>query len=117
MSVTIHVPQPFSKTRYLGSLEHPGRPSRSIAGGWIADFVALNRAIMLCPFCVHKFNPRQNRYEVWRRDLYSIAKCDDCKQQSRQIRTFIPESLHFQVGDTERKPRGRWAYFTIRSRR
>lgn len=118
MSVTIYVPQPYSTLRHLASYEHPGRPSRSVAGSWIDDFVALKRAIMLCPFCVNKFNPRKAHYEVWRRDVYAVAKCDDCKQHSRQIRTFIHESTHYQVGDTPRTKsrRGRWAFLKIRSR-
>ena len=114
MSVTILVPKPVTKQRLMESYEHPGRPSRSTAGGWIADFVALKRVIMLCPFCVHKFNPRANAYEVWRRDLYSVAKCDDCKQTSRQIRTFIHQSQHHETGEWMRHmpSRGRWSIFS-----
>jgi hypothetical protein len=118
MSITIHVPQPYTHKRYLDSMEHPGRPSKSVAGGWIADFVALKRAIMLCPFCVHKFNPGANHYEVWRNDIYSVAKCDDCKQHSRQIRTFIHQSNHLSAGEWMRhKPvKGRWAFLRRSSR-
>ena len=113
MSVTVLVRKPDTAQRRLESMEHPGRPSGSVAGGWIADFVALKRVIMLCPFCVGKFNPRANKYEVWRNDLYSVAKCDDCKQMSRQIRTFIHQSQHHETGEWMRhKPtRGRWSIF------
>ena len=111
MAITIHVPQPYSQKRYMASLEHPGRPSGGTAGSWVADFVALNRAIMLCPFCVNKFNPRANKYEVWRNEIYSIAKCDDCRQTSRQIRTFIPIAQHYNLGEWMQRPkRGRWAH-------
>ena len=119
MSITIHVPQPVTHRRLLASYEHPGRPSGSVAGGWIADFVALKRCIMLCPFCVGKFNPRKYNYEVWRNDLYSVARCDDCKQHSRQIRSFIHESNHYDTGEwmSHSPRRGRWATFFTRSGR
>ena len=117
MAITIHIPKPFTRARYLDSMEHPGRPSRSIAGSWISDFVALGKAIMLCPFCVHKFHPRSHQYEVWRNEWYSIAKCDDCKQLSRQIRTFIPQRYHAELGDfTQRPKRGRWMDWKLISR-
>ena len=111
MGVTILVPHPVTPRRLLASYEHPGRPSGSVAGGWIDDFVALKRCIMLCPFCVHKFNPRAAHYEVWRTDLYSVARCDDCKHLSRQIRTFIHQSQHAETGEfmRHRPTRGRWA--------
>ena len=111
MAVTIHVPKPVTQQRLLDSYEHPGRPSRSVAGSWIADFVALKRCIMLCPFCVNKFNPRKHQYEVWRNEWYAIARCDDCKQMSRQIRSFIHESQHYETGEwMSHSPKsGRWA--------
>jgi len=109
MPLTIHIPTPDTPQKHLKSLEVWGRPSGRAAGGWIADFVGLGRCVMLCPADVHKFNPRKHHYEVWRRDLYSVARCDDCNQISHKIRTFIPQALHDVSGDFTRPRRGRWA--------
>lgn len=110
MAIEIHVPQPVTRQRILKSMEAPGRHAKRVAGGWIADFVALKRAIMLCPFCTPKFNPRANHYEHWRRDIWSTARCDGCNQFSTHIKTFIHQSQHHDVGAWDRpRRRGRWA--------
>jgi hypothetical protein len=75
----------------------------------MSDLAALRQAITLCPFCVSKFNPKAHQYEVWRRDVYVVAKCDGCKQQSRSVRMFIHESQHYDVGEWQHPRRGRWA--------
>ena len=113
MSLTIHVPKPDTPLRRVQASEAPGRPWNRLAGGWIDDQVELKKFVMLCPFCVHKFNPRKNHYEVWRREVQGIGKCDDCKQISPYLKGFIHQSSHdlggdFMVGGPKRR-RGRWA--------
>lgn len=111
MPLEIHVPKPETKARVLASLEAQ-RPWNRPAGGWLDDFVALRKAIMLCPFCAPKFNPRARNYEVWRRELLVMARCDGCNQVSHQIRTFIHESTHDSVGEIQKpRRRGRWARY------
>lgn len=109
MSVTVLVPKPVTTARVLKSLEAPGRRVGSLAGTWNADRVALRKAIILCDFCAHKFNPRRVNYERWR-PCTSIAKCDDCRRMSPHAVVFIHESLHELSGDFTRRPtRGRWS--------
>ena len=115
MGVTIAVPKndklgsgygPYAET-FVGA--DPNRPSGMTAGSWVGDFVALRKMVTLCPHCIHKFNPRKVNYEVWRRDLYSVGKCDDCNQWTQYLRAFIHESLHADVGEWQSPRRGRWA--------
>lgn len=106
MTLTIHVPKPDTPQRRLASYESSGRPMGRVAGGWIADLTGLKQTVMLCPYCVNKFHPRQHCYEVWRDEWLVIARCDGCKQHSRNSKVFIHQSLHDEIGD-DRK-RGRW---------
>ena len=100
----------FSPREILKSTEDSGRPWDRVAGGWISDLVALQKFIMLCPFCLPKFNPKRHGYEVWRLNISSIGKCDGCKNISTYLQGFIPEAYHPILGDQERKPRrGRWS--------
>ena len=107
--VTIHVPTPDTPRKILKSLEAGGKPVGRLAGGWVDDFAALRKAIMLCEFCSPRFNAKQNKYAVWRRDIYAIAKCDGCNQTSRHIKTYIHESTVPDVGEEPRRRRGRWS--------
>lgn len=108
MSLTIHVPTPDTPAKVRKAAIAPGRPSNRVAGGWIDDHVALKKMISLCPFCVPKFNPRGNHYELWR-SVYTVAKCDDCNQHDLRCKSFIHQSTHDAVGDWSRSRRGRWA--------
>lgn len=109
MPVTLYVPRQYTKRQSLSSLEAPGRPVGQVAGSWVADRTALRQTVILCPFCVSKFNPRAHQYEPWRRFLYAVARCDDCRQISPRTRMFIHESLHAAVGEeSPRRRRGRW---------
>ena len=105
--LTVLIPKPDTPLRRLAAGEDPGRRSRSIAGSYISDLAATRKMILLCPFCVHKFNPRRVQYEPWRYEQYVIAKCDDCRQMSRHIRAFIHSSTHDVVGDPEWRQRRR----------
>ena len=111
MSVTILNPQPDTAHRRLQSVEAASRPGHRVAGGWIDDIVALRQAVFLCEFCNPKFNPKSRNYELWRRDVWSHARCDGCGQMSLHARVFIHEATHETVGEWERRPvrRGRWA--------
>lgn len=100
--------QGFSAKERLKADEDPGRPSGRIAGGWVSDLAALQKFIMLCPFCISKFNPRRAGYEVWRQHIYCVGKCDGCKQMSTYTKGFIHEVYHQTVGDWERPRKGRW---------
>ena len=89
--------------------EDPGRPWNRPAGGWISDLAGAKKFIMLCPFCLPKFNPRKNGYESWRRHIYSVGKCDGCKNLDTRLMGFINEEFHSTVGEWEKPHKGRWA--------
>jgi hypothetical protein len=108
------VGQGFSRRERLMADEHPGRPSGGTAGSWISDFVSLQKMISLCPLCLHKFNPRQNGYEVWRREVQLVGKCDDCKQMTPYLKGFIHQSLHDIIGEPNRPTKGRWRLKPVR---
>lgn len=100
----------FSKREMLKASEAAGRPSGQTAGTWVSDLVSCQKLIALCPFCVSKFNPRANNYATWRKDIYSIGKCDGCNQVSTYLKAYIHESTVPEVGEWERKPtKGRWS--------
>jgi hypothetical protein len=99
----------FSPLDQYFSGSDPNRPSGMLAGTWVDDFVALRKMIMLCPHCLHKFNPKRHHYEIWRRDLYSFGKCDDCNQHTPYLKSFIHESTHTHVGEWHAPKKGRWA--------
>lgn len=111
MSLTIHVPRPDTPQRRAAAftLHGHGRPSGRTAGGWIADRIGLRQCVVLCDFCVHKFNPRRVGYELYRRTTMN-AFCDDCGQHSLRAAAYIHQSFHDAVGDERRMPgKGRWA--------
>ncbi len=100
--------QGFSRQELLQAAEAPGRPIYRLAGGWIADMVALKKFIMLCEFCQPKFNPRKHGYEVYREETHSVGQCDGCNQMSTHLRGYISQSLHSTLGEERVKHRGRW---------
>jgi hypothetical protein len=91
----------------------PSGPRGRLAGTHIDDQVALTKMIVLCEFCNPKFNPRKNRYEVWRKETWVRGACDGCSNYTLHGRGFIHQSFHEQVGEWENRPmsarRGRWA--------
>lgn len=112
VSLTVLVPKPDTAQRRAASytIHGHGRPSGRTAGGWIADLVGLQQCITLCPFCVHKFNPRRIGYEPLRVAQTFNAFCADCGKHSTQAAAFIHQSFHDAVGGERRiHGKGRWA--------
>ena len=108
MTVTIHVPKPDTPQRRLEASEYNGRPIGGTAGSHLSDLAALGKLTSLCPLCVGKWHPRAQGYELWR-SVFTAARCDACRAQDIRCKSFIPESLHAEVGDTRPRYRGRWA--------
>ncbi len=72
-----------------------GAPRGRTGGGWLADLAALESAIILCDFCVRKWNPAAYDYEardVWPGQRYVVGPCDGCGQFNYQGR------LHLKIG-------------------
>lgn len=102
MSLQILVPTPETPARRLAASEAPGRPARRVPGGWVADHTALGKAITLCPWHVHKFDPRHSHYELWRREMFVRAICSDCNVFDLHCTMFTPQALHDEVGEWSR---------------
>lgn len=90
----------------------PVGPKGRTAGTHINDYIELDKMILLCEFCNPKFNPKKNRYEVWRHDTWCRGLCDGCGSMTLHGRGFITQRFHDLVGDWENRPmsqrRGRW---------
>ena len=111
MSLTIHVPHPDTAKRRASAatIHGHGRPSGRSPGGWIADKIGLRQCVVLCDFCVSKFNPARVGYELYRRTTIN-AFCDDCGHHSVRAAAYIHQAFHDAVGDERRIPgKGRWA--------
>ena len=83
-----------SREKQFRSAKAPGRPNRRLAGGWVADLAALGKAIVLCDFCVRKFNAKACGYKARRVVPYSkyvIGDCDGCKRPNQQATMFLKE--------------------------
>ena len=64
-----------------------GAPRGRTGGGWLADLAALEKAIVLCDFCVRKWNPRAYDYKrrnVYPGQRYVVGPCDGCGQFAYQ---------------------------------
>lgn len=115
MAVGLYVPTRYATRRdeklaLAKSKQAPHYRSGRLAGGWISDLVALNRSILLCPFHVNKFTPKQYGYEAWRMHTpFVFGTCDDCKQAHPRCKMWIPEQVHDLCGDPFQKRKGRWA--------
>ena len=91
----------------------PIGPRGKTAGTHVDDHVQQGALVQFCEFCVNKFNPKKNRYEVWRRETYIYGLCDGCGQYTMHGVAFIHQSTHGLVGEWENRPlstrKGRWA--------
>ena len=74
--------------------EWRGRRFGSVAGGYIADLVAGQKAICLCSMCQPRFGERANRYRRAARPPFNrgvIADCDACRSPQEQCVMYLPE--------------------------
>ena len=102
------VKREWSKAAVLESQAAPVGPKRKLAGTHIDDLVALNKLILMCEYCTHKFSPKAHGYGLW---SLSRGLCDGCGGHTLHGRAFIPDTLHAQSGIYRSTPprRGRWA--------
>lgn len=73
-----------------------GRRIGKPAGSYIADLVALKKAIVLCGLCVHKFDAKRNHY-FHEKSMRVQGNCDGCRRFSPQANLCVHES---SLGDT-----------------
>lgn len=124
MAVTILAPKQRTPVQLrqakVASWEYVRKAANLGPASWLSDKIALHRAIALCPFHVHKFEPKKYRYELYRKHMqYAIARCDYCMLTHPRCKLWIPELYHAEVGDwtvdhpiwgnSRLRKRGRWA--------
>src|SRR2546426_9218565 len=78
----------------------PGKPTRRIAGGWIADLAALKQVIILCSFCTHKFNPGRVGYRREKEFPVAVGKCDGCGTHDLRCSWYVYEETYNLVRST-----------------
>ncbi len=73
--------------------EDRGMNSGRLRGGYVADLVALNKAVVLCTDnvsrCWKKFNAKANKYVLSRTVPMVRGKCDGCGQYSNLARMYL----------------------------
>lgn len=103
----------FSRVEKLQAAEHPGRqvnPQRGYqsASTWVTSLVSLRKPVILCGFCVHKFDPKYSNYRRFfcldsnaQNGYITNGRCDDCKEDTRrtpgQGTMYIPEETYPQI--------------------
>lgn len=108
MSVTLLVPKPDTPQRRLQASEYHPKTHGRLPGGRLADQVALNQMVQVCPGCRHLFDARAARYERWRRETYIMGLCDACQRFDAHCTGFITQRDHDLVGEWSRPRKGRW---------
>ena len=87
----------------MALVEYQGRKVGSVAGSHIADLVALEKAIVLCFSCAHKFGDEKKRgYYKDKRFGVCSGKCDDCRQFYPRAFLYIPDRLCADPGNRTR---------------
>ena len=73
--------------------EDRGMNSGRLRGGYVADLVALHKAVTLCTDsvspCWKKFNAKANGYVISSRIPMVRGKCDGCGQYSNLARMYL----------------------------
>ena len=80
------------------------RKSGRLAGGWVLDMVALQKAINLCFKCTNRFDPKPHHYAratgFERIHGFVIGECDGCELEASRTTLFLPEQ---NIGTTWRQ--------------
>lgn len=67
--------------RLRGAERPGGAPHGRLAGGWISDLAALQKAIVLCHSCARKWQPERYGYRAKRLlqwEQFVLGDCDGC---------------------------------------
>lgn len=91
--VAIHKYSKPTRLQRAGFAQDPGMPSGRLRGGYVADLVALDKAVTLCTDhaqpCWKKFNAKANNYVISRTIPMVRGKCDGCGQYSNLARMYL----------------------------
>ena len=79
----------------LKALEHRGRLTGRVAGGYIAGDLSENqKTILLCPMCKHGFDwKKHSYYNVFHYDhIYARGQCDVCRAMTMKASLYLHEA-------------------------
>jgi hypothetical protein len=94
----------LEQRRKANRTEHPGRDYAKPHGTWITDMGELQKSILLCRGCAHKFDPK--KYNYYRtREFRVLGKCDACREHDNEAVFFLHHSLVGQKHGQCWKPR------------
>lgn len=82
----------FNKDTFTEMKPHPGRPQTQLPSSWVADLVALQKAIVLCWACQPKFDHKRNHYYKDMRFQFHQGQCDGCRSFAAQGKMYVHES-------------------------
>ena len=108
---TLYLPTPMTPSKRIGALKHGGRRHGLGHGSYLSDLVALQKTILLCGACQHRFDWRRHGYRsIWRYEHTAVqGQCDACRVTCTvDGRAFIHENHFSQVWmtrDVERQRR------------
>lgn len=84
-------------------VEYGGRKEGKPSGSHMDDLVQLQKAIILCFSCFHRFgDPKKKGYYKDTRFGYATGKCDDCRQFYPRANFLIPERFCADSGNRTR---------------
>lgn len=86
----------MTKADLAARAEHAGRKIGKPHGSWVTDLAELQKSILLCDSCHHRFNHVQYGYYRQREFPYVAGKCDACKRECYG-HFFIHEAYLHQV--------------------
>lgn len=110
-SPTILIPKVYTTMDRLKDLAWPGRNRGTLGGSLVADMSELQKALVLCGGCQHKFDyKRHGYYSVWKYENQPvIGPCDVCKLEitGSDGRLFIHENMRHKTWATPDEQRAR----------
>jgi hypothetical protein len=77
-----------------------GRPTRQLAGTYIADLVALGKSIALCYSCQRKFHYKRHGYRgpvIIAGVQWVQSGCDGCREPLTRCSLFISDKVEYKL--------------------
>lgn len=92
----VHTTNWNTRANRLRVAQAKGRPSGLARGSWIADLVALKKAITLCMHCMPKFDHKANHYSprtITPSHPFVTAECDGCGSPFARCKLYRHEEV------------------------
>ncbi len=100
-SPTILIPQKWTTIDKLKALAWGGRNKGTTGGSLVSDLAEMQKTIVLCGSCQHKFDyKRHGYYSVWRYENQPVTgNCDVCAVSitGSDGRIFVHDNLRHKV--------------------